>query len=112
MAATIIAKINDNKLSVEYDYLTSGNIGTVTCEFHFDESWDDFTKKVKFYQSPTNYKEVELEGNTCFLPANASAAVLPLFLGVYGVVMDGETVTFRKTTNYIRLVIKEGAIPD
>ena len=101
--------IQGNRLAAEYDYITSGNVETVSCEFVFDESWDGFSKTAVFFQAvehPLRYV-LGTDGTECLVPWEALSENKPLRIGVYGT--QG---TERKTTSFGTVTLVEGSYND
>ena len=102
----ITITVQGNRLTAEYDYITSGNVETVLCEFAFDSSWDGYSKTAVFFQTLQNTQRRVLgaDGTECLIPWEVLTEDKPLYIGVYGT--QG---TERKTTNFGTVRLVEGS---
>lgn len=66
--------------------LSSGDSGTDTCSFEFDENWDGYIKTAVFYQEKDAVQYAILDENgTCTIPAAAMSKAGIMCVGVFGV---------------------------
>ena len=102
----IFITIQGNRLAAEYDYITSGNVETVLCEFEFDESWEGYSKTAVFFQKVDNTLKRVLgtDGTECTVPWEALSEDKPLYIGLYGT--QGNE---RKTTSFGTVRLVEGS---
>lgn len=114
MSVLIHATIKGNELSASQGFITSGSLGTVLASFSFDESWNGFTKTVLFYQIEDDWykKELGTDLTECVVPWETLVYTSPLYVGVYGVIIEDELVEARKTTNFSKVKIDEGTFKE
>lgn len=110
---TIKLKVCGNLLAVQNrPYITSGNIGSIHCEFDFDNLWDNLIKTAVFYQDEKNVYHTLLENNECYIPSTAMSKNGMLFVGIFGSYLDGEELIKRLTTNFVEIWIDKGSYID
>ncbi len=101
----IILKVTANRLEIEKDtYTTGGSINYDGCIFSFDSTWDGFRKTVVFGFGNSDYARVELESDSCKIPAICLKDEGILKIAVYGVNDDGVVIT----TNAVAHQVNEG----
>ena len=101
----IILNVTANHLEIEKDtYTTGGSVNYDGCVFKFDSVWDGFSKTVVFGFGNSDYARVELETDSCKIPAICLQDEGILRIAVYGVNDDGVVIT----TNAVAHRVNEG----
>lgn len=86
--------------------LTTNAINAYEVSFEFADDWKGFNKTAVFYQTTKSKKyNVDIgNDNICYIPNELLLVDLPAYVGVVGM-KNG----VKKTTNYVKLEINEGA---
>lgn len=104
----IILSCNDQELEVvEAGLIASGGVNEDTVIFQFCEKWIGFAKTAVFYQNKKEVKHATLVNDSCLIPWEVLKKSGILFIGVFGV-KNGVT----RTSNFVKLKIKDGAITE
>lgn len=87
------------------ELLTTNAINAYEVEIEFDDDWDGFSRTAVFYQIQRGkrYSIVLVDGRALF-PADLLRVNLPVYVGV-----EGSKDGVRKTTDFVKLEIAEGA---
>ena len=96
---------NKDLIIKESERLISGSVKIYTCEFTFDESWDDFAKTVVFSTGGSRLVNVALLDNVCEIPPEVLRPNARVRIGIYGT--DG--VRSRPTTYSEWISVDPGA---
>lgn len=101
----ILHATNKDLIIKESERLISGSVKIYTCEFTFDESWDDFAKTVVFSTGGSRLVNVALLDNVCEIPPEVLRPNARVRIGIYGT--DG--VRSRPTTYSEWISVEQGA---
>lgn len=101
----ILLKVSANRLEILQDtYTTGGSVNYDGCLFSFDNTWKGFRKTAVFGFGQSDYVRVELETDSCKIPAICLQNEGIIRIGVYGVNDDGVVIT----TNAVAHRVDEG----
>lgn len=101
----MILNVTSNRLEIEKDtYTTGGSIDFDGCVFHFDETWEGFSKTAVFGFGSSDYTRVELKEDECRIPAICLQDEGIIKIAVYGVDSEGVVIT----TNAVAHRVNEG----
>lgn len=101
----ILHATNNDLIIKESERLISGSVKIYTCEFTFDESWDDYVKTVVFSTGGSRLVNVALLDNVCEIPPEVLRPNARVRIGIYGT--DG--VRSRPTTYSEWINVEQGA---
>ena len=97
--------INGNLQIIDAERLTTNAINAYEIHVDFAEDWSGFTQTAILYQTTKGKRyEIDFVGNVFIVPKTILQVNLPVYVGISG--KNGMT---RKTTNFIKLEISEGA---
>lgn len=96
---------NNDLVIKESERLISGSVKLYTCEFTFDESWNDYVKTVVFSTGGSRLVNVALLDNVCEIPPEVLRPNARVRIGIYGT--DG--VRSRPTTYSEWINVEQGA---
>ena len=88
--------------------IPSGNVETHELVFDFSNEWDGLKKMAVFTRDGVA-KEYTIDGATRTVPGDVLTEPGTLSVGVYGYIMDGETLVKRLSTNVINAAVIKGA---
>lgn len=88
--------------------IPSGNVETHEFVFDFSDEWDGLKKMAVFTRDGVA-KEYTIDGVTRTVPGDVLTEPGTLSVGVYGYIMDGETLVKRLSTNVINAAVIKGA---
>lgn len=101
----ILHATNNDLIIKESERLISGSVKIYTCEFTFDESWDNYVKTVVFSTGGSRLVNVALLDNVCEIPPEVLRPNARVRIGIYGT--DG--VRSRPTTYSEWINVEQGA---
>ena len=97
--------INGNLQIIDAERLTTNAINAYEIHVDFAEDWSGFTQTAILYQTTKGKRyEIDFVGNVFIVPKTILQVNLPVYVGI-----SGKSGTTRKTTNFIKLEIAEGA---
>ena len=88
--------------------IPSGNVETHELVFDFSNEWDGLKKMAVFTRDGVS-KEYTIDGATRTVPGDVLIEPGTLSVGVYGYIVDGETLVKRLSTNVINAAVIKGA---
>ena len=88
--------------------IPSGNVETHELVFDFSNEWDGLKKMAVFTRDGVA-KEYTIDGATRTVPGDVLTEPGTLSVGVYGYIVDGETLVKRLSTNVINAAVIKGA---
>ena len=88
--------------------IPSGNVETHEFVFDFSDEWDGLKKMAVFTRDGVS-KEYTIDGAARTVPGDVLTEPGTLSVGVYGYIMDGETLVKRLSTNVINAAVIKGA---
>ena len=88
--------------------IPSGNVETHEFVFDFSDEWDGLKKMAVFTRDGVS-KEYTIDGATRTVPGDVLIEPGTLSVGVYGYIVDGETLVKRLSTNVINAAVIKGA---
>ena len=88
--------------------IPSGNVETHELVFDFSNEWDGLKKMAVFTRDGVS-KEYTIDGATRTVPGDVLAEPGTLSVGVYGYIVDGETLVKRLSTNILTGKVIKGA---
>nr|DAQ01513.1 MAG TPA: hypothetical protein [Caudoviricetes sp.] len=88
--------------------IPSGNVETHELVFDFSNEWDGLKKMAVFTRDGVS-KEYTIDGATRTVPGDVLTEPGTLSIGVYGYIVDGETLVKRLSTNVINAAVIKGA---
>jgi hypothetical protein len=104
----IVISCQDQELEIlEANQIASGGVNEVTAVFKFCQRWTGYVKTAVFYNKKEEVYHKLLENDECTIPWEVLAKRGVLSIGVFGV-KEGVT----RTSNLVKLKIKEGAITE
>lgn len=101
-------KVKDDIIEPVSLVIPSGNVETHVLILDFNDTWTDLKKMAVFTRDGTA-KEYTIDGNTRTIPGDILSDSGEFTVGVYGYIMDGETLVKRLSTNILTGKIIKGA---
>lgn len=77
-------KVNGQDIKISKAVLFSHSEGIVEAEFEFDDTWEGWDKVAVFQLASNRPVAVELENDSCTVPAEALKTSGKLKIGIYG----------------------------
>ena len=101
-------KVKDDIIEPVSLVIPSGNVETHVLILDFNDTWTDLKKMAVFTRDGTA-KEYTIDGNTRTIPGDILSDSGEFTVGVYGYIMDGETLVKRLSTNILTGKVIKGA---
>ena len=92
MSLIKVRTIDQNIAFTDLPRIYSGDIGTDSILFDFDEVWSGFIKTAVFYRKPSQPYFQVLKDNECVIPHEVLKDVGKFYVGVIGV-LDNKVLT-------------------
>ena len=109
MAIQLSVSINKVEIT-SIDTINQGEYGVNQCEFTFTQEFNNLTKRAVFTNVLGKSYLVEIENDTCEIPAEALALAGDIRIGVYAYEVDeNDELVLRYSPTYTKFSIAEGS---